>query len=106
VSLFRRKLWRSVTEPMADNITDDTDSRPATKDGVVVNLEPPTPPASNELSDSEFESVTENDEIEGTMLDIRRTKSVPTMANAVEGMSAQRHDVLHVDPSNTEVEVI
>jgi hypothetical protein len=55
VSLFRRKLWRSATEPESvanDHATDGdvtgTDSRPDTRDGpgVDVFVEPPTPPSS------------------------------------------------------------
>ena len=49
VALFRRKLWRSATEP--STVTNDgdmtgTDSRPDTRDGpnVDVFVEPPTPP--------------------------------------------------------------
>ena len=53
VALFRRKLWRSATEPerVASSRADDgdvtgTDSRPDTRDGpsVDVFVEPPTPP--------------------------------------------------------------
>ena len=49
VSLFRRKLWRSHTEPVSGgsgNVTDATDSRPESKDGPgpEVVVAPPTPP--------------------------------------------------------------
>lgn len=46
VSLFRRKLWRSHTEPTSGNVTDATDSRPQSKEGPgpEVVIAPPTPP--------------------------------------------------------------
>jgi hypothetical protein len=44
VSLFRRKVWRSSTEPVSGSLTEATESRPGTRDGPDVHVEPPTPP--------------------------------------------------------------
>ena len=82
VSLFRRKIWRSVTEPVGGNVTDGTDSRPDTKDGPNVNVEPPTPPDDDvdteEEAESEMYADAENDY---GMLDMRRTRSGPAVAS-------------------------
>lgn len=76
VGLFRRKLWRSVTEPSVDNIidgvTDGTDSRPESKDGPQVNVEPPSPPSSTEVV-AEWEYADDEDEI----LKTRESQSGP-----------------------------
>ncbi|WPH02050.1 Hypothetical protein R9X50_00490500 [Acrodontium crateriforme] len=44
VSLFRRKIWRSGTEPTGvDILTDASDSRPQTRDGLEYQVESATP---------------------------------------------------------------
>jgi hypothetical protein len=55
VSVFRRRLWRSITEPSVGTggALSGTDSRPESKDGpmvVDVNVEPPTPPSAASTS--------------------------------------------------------
>lgn len=59
VSLFRRKLWRSSTEPAGEtgNLTDSEVSRPPSKDGPPnVLVEPPSPssPATQSDFDDEY----------------------------------------------------
>jgi hypothetical protein len=62
VRLFRRRLWRSITEPepsvgnVTDGATDGTDSRPESKDGpLVVHVEPPSPERGGEWEDADDE---------------------------------------------------
>ncbi|EME43512.1 hypothetical protein DOTSEDRAFT_72780 [Dothistroma septosporum NZE10] len=45
VSLLRRKLWRASSEPPAEpgNLTDSEGSRPQSRDGPHVHVEPPSP---------------------------------------------------------------
>ncbi|KAK3047137.1 hypothetical protein LTR09_011469 [Extremus antarcticus] len=88
VSHFRRRLWRSVTEPSAgDNAEDDTvsvvtDSRPGTKDGPLMNgvpidvsVQPPTPPRDASVEDSrEWEDADDEEDV----LDIRGSQSGPS----------------------------
>ncbi|KAK5166209.1 uncharacterized protein LTR77_008470 [Saxophila tyrrhenica] len=84
VSQFRRRIWRSVTDPSSGggNATDRTasvtDSRPESKDGpltVDVHVEPPTPPkeergsASTEWDDADDEQ---------DVLDPRESRSGPS----------------------------
>jgi hypothetical protein len=82
VSLFRRKLWRSVTEPsVGTNATESvTDSRPESKDGplvpetpVDVHVEPPTPPSRESASSREEW----NDDDDDSILDPRESQSGP-----------------------------
>ena len=51
VSLFRRKLWRSSMGPA--NEIDSAESRPQTRDGLDVQLEPPTPNGGDTVSDTD-----------------------------------------------------
>lgn len=55
VSLFRRKLWRSSTEPAGEggSLTDSETSRPQSKDGPDVLVEPPSPAEQSDFDDDE-----------------------------------------------------
>lgn len=79
VAMFRRKLWRSHTDPAGGSLTDGTDSRPETKDGPEVNVELPTPPGEEAMytpeSDDEPVAVDGEAEDEDETLDLRRVKS-------------------------------
>jgi len=78
VSLFRRKIWRSSTEPAGSNgnITNATDSRPGTRDGGVdVDLTPPTPTTDEAQSEAE-----ESDEDE-LFEEVLTTQSGPATPN-------------------------
>ncbi|KAK4501668.1 hypothetical protein PRZ48_007477 [Zasmidium cellare] len=57
VSLFRRKLWRSSTEPAGENsnLTDSEVSRPQSKEGPNVLVEPPSPMSQATQSDFDEE---------------------------------------------------
>ncbi|KAF2172765.1 hypothetical protein M409DRAFT_16730 [Zasmidium cellare ATCC 36951] len=57
VSLFRRKLWRSSTEPAGENgnLTDSEVSRPQSKEGPNVLVEPPSPMSQATQSDFDDE---------------------------------------------------
>ena len=84
VAMFRRKLWRSVTEPSAVANEGDmtgTDSRPDTREGpnVDVFVEPPTPPSSRgrESETAEvYDDVDADDEEE--IFDPRESQSGPS----------------------------
>lgn len=88
VTLFRRKLWRSVTEPGAvgsregtDGDITGTDSRPDTRDGANpdVFVEPPTPPPSRG-QDSEVVEMYDNADAddEEDVFDPRESQSGPS----------------------------
>ncbi|CAK4033000.1 Hypothetical predicted protein [Lecanosticta acicola] len=57
VSLFRRKLWRSKTEPVAGahTLTDSEVSRPQSKEGPAFLVEPPSPALRGPQSDCDDE---------------------------------------------------
>jgi len=85
--MFRRKLWRSATEP--STVTNDgeitgTDSRPDTRDGpnVDVFIEPPTPPTppSSRGRESEIVEVYVNADAddEEDVFDPRESQSGPS----------------------------
>ena len=88
VSVFRRKLWRSATEPeivanghATDGDVTGTDSRPETRDGpgVDVFVEPPTPPTSRGTDSSAsvvYDDADADDEEE--ILDPRESQSGPS----------------------------
>ncbi|KAK3681187.1 hypothetical protein LTR37_020952 [Vermiconidia calcicola] len=91
VAMFRRKLWRSVTDPLSGPGTDATDSRPETREGqhreetsLDVNVEPPTPPSENDnrlkvASEATSASHADDDadEEDEEVLDPRESQSSP-----------------------------
>jgi hypothetical protein len=88
VALFRRKLWRSATEPEriasghgTDGEITGTESRPNTRDGpdVDVFVEPPTPPPSHGV-DSGLIAVYDDADAddEEDVLDRRESQSGPS----------------------------
>lgn len=78
VSLFRRKVWRSNTEPAGNGSVTDatgTESRPGTRDGGPdVQFEPPTPSTHGAQSDADD---SEEDQYE----DVLTTQSGPATPN-------------------------
>ena len=81
-SIFRRKGWRSSSVPFSNgNLTDATESesRPTTRDGVEVQLQPPTPSTVEELSDGERADETDEEEVLGE--DVLTTQSGPATPN-------------------------
>jgi hypothetical protein len=88
VALFRRKLWRSATEPErvtsghgTDGDITGTDSRPDTRDGpnVDVFVEPPTPPPSRGVDSvgiGRYDDADADDEED--VLDPRESQSGPS----------------------------
>lgn len=105
VALFRRKLWRSNTEPEPERIasghgTDGditgTDSRPDTRDGANVNVfvEPPTPPTSRDTDSSvsaEDDDADADDEDE--VLDPRESQSGPSTPTGTRGIVDRSSDM-------------
>jgi hypothetical protein len=97
VSQFRRRLWRSVTDPSAgENATDGmvsgTDSRPCTKDGPALNtmamdmnVLPPTPPNGVVANGSEGWEDADADDEEDDVLDPRESKSGPATPRGTRG---------------------
>ncbi|KAK3715441.1 hypothetical protein LTR37_007169 [Vermiconidia calcicola] len=91
VAMFRRKLWRSVTDPLSGPGTDATDSRPETREGqhrentsLDVNIEPPTPPSENSnqfkvASDATSAGLADDDadDEDEEVLDPRESQSSP-----------------------------
>lgn len=89
VSMFRRKLWRSSAERANGFTTDEAGSRPPTRDGPGVHLEPPTPPQESDHDsrdgresnmtpdDAENESQSGPATPDGTREDVKRPPSWP-----------------------------
>lgn len=62
VSVFRRRIWRSSTEPANGALSDGTDTRPQTRDGAPdVEIEPPTPPTEDGQAGAEEDQADDSD---------------------------------------------
>ena len=113
VSLFRRKLWRSATEPgsVGGNVTDSpvTDSRPETRDGPDVSIQPPTPPSdivlkqrSNEGPQPNFGDDADDEE---DILDPRKLQSGPSTPTGTRERVDTVADTSTHDPDTFDIEL-
>ena len=100
VSLFRRKLWRSSTEPGAvgDHVTESTmtDSRPGTREGPDVHVLPPTPPNDTVRRGTDVDyNIYDDADDEKDILDPRESKSGPATPT---GMRSRDKDDIDSPP--------
>ena len=81
VALFRRKVWRRSTEPsdVAGDVADCADSRPQSKDGPELQVEPPTPASNGAQSEAE-----DSDTMDA--IEMPEVKSGPSTPNGTREM--------------------
>ena len=106
VALFRRKLWRSATEPERvasshgiDSDITGTDSRPDTRDGpnVDVFVEPPTPPPSGGVDGGIIAVYDDADaDDEEDILDPRESQSGPSTPTGTRDIVDRGSNVAYV----------
>ncbi|KAK4569987.1 hypothetical protein LTR86_002957 [Recurvomyces mirabilis] len=94
VSVLRRRIWRSSTEPVS-NVASEDDIRPQTRDGdagLDIEVEPPTPPRENGVGNGADEgSEEEGSDVEYQPVRSHSSPAVPVKLNggAANGVSSR-----------------